>query len=147
LLIGWQGLAQTAVHNIDSEAVPFKSLLDSVQANFTAEDLYGAVDSSRLSGSDSVAAYPNVHALTILARILDDADLAPTGEKDLFRIFEETATKKGTKIWEHVSQWTVDLKNPNEINKKIEELQWLYTVIYALSGYKPGQEFKANFFL
>ena len=146
--ICWQGLAQTAVHNIDSEAVPFKSLFDSVQANFSsADNLSGAVDSLRHSGSDSVAAYPNVHALSVLARILDDEDLVPTGQKDLFRIFEETATKKGTKVWEHVGQWTVDLRNPNEINKKIEELQWLYTVIYALSGYKPGQEFKANFFL
>jgi hypothetical protein len=128
--------------------LPFKSLFDSVEANFSgADDLSRAVDSLRLNGSNSAAAYPNVHALSILARIIDDADLAPTGEKDQFRIFEDTATKKGAKILEHVSQWTVNLKNPNEINKKIEELQWLYTVIYALSGYKPGEEFKANFFL
>ena len=97
------GLAQTAVHNPDPGALSFKSLFDSVEANYSsADDLSRAVDSLRLNGSDSAATYPNVHALSILARILDDVDLVPTGQKDQMLIFNDTATKKGTKILEHV---------------------------------------------
>lgn len=58
--------------------------------------------------------------------------------------------QKGNAIFEYTSAWTFDLLNPNELEHKIEELQWMNVLIYTAAGLRKSNgrlEFRADFFL
>lgn len=54
-------------------------------------------------------------------------------------------------LWLRALQWNVDVKklaaDPTEIDRKIEELQWTNTILFAVSGYRnlEGGKFNADF--
>jgi hypothetical protein len=90
-----------------------------------------------------------VHALSILSRVLKDQDLAPAldyGKTLNPKMFGDAVATHGSAVFDYASQWTIDVENPGEIDRKIEELHWLYTVIYAAAGHKCKAEgFSAKF--
>jgi hypothetical protein len=90
----------------------------------------------------------NVHALTILARIIADPALKGKPDPNQLVMFQTTLNTLGERISKHADAWTVDLSRHGEIEAKIEELIWANTVIYAVGGHDPETDkFKADFFL
>ncbi|KAK0475744.1 hypothetical protein IW261DRAFT_1340087 [Armillaria novae-zelandiae] len=86
-----------------------------------------------------------IHAFDILARILaDDTIEVPYGDEDAFA---KTLEANGEALSRYASQWTLDLSDPKEVNRKVEELQWMNTIIYAIGGSQSGKKFNSDFFL
>jgi len=84
---------------------------------------------------------PDVHAFTILARVLADPALAPLQPSE-FGIYQETVEKHGADIVKYVNEWTLD----GDLDKKVEELLWMNVLIYAVGGSEEGATFNADFF-
>ena len=99
----------------------------------------------------------NIHALTILARIMRDSQLdppsTPTDERE---IYNATIKKNGNGIAEHVRAWTINVaklgEGDEELNRKIEEVAWVICIVYGIGGWTgraggSGGQFNADFFL
>jgi len=98
---------------------------------------------SRKSDSDGT------HAFTILARILKDPELKIrhkfVGEAGFF---SSVMKNHADTLFKHAMAWDIDTSDPKQVDRKIAELQWMNTLIYALPGFKRGQgdKFHADFF-
>jgi hypothetical protein len=125
-----EALAQAAVHPVHFGPMIPESLFTSV---------LGAPNEARSDGS-------SVHAFTVVARILADPRFAIPGTNVVDAL--PKLLKLHAAFAEHVNQWTVDVKklatDPKEIDRKIEELQWMNTIFYAVCGYKNLKEDKFN---
>jgi len=84
---------------------------------------------------------PDIHAFTILARVLADPALAPLqfGES---KFYQNTVENYGDHIVKHVNEWTLD----GDLDKKVEELLWTNVLIYAVGGSEEEGTFNADFF-
>lgn len=97
----------------------------------------------------------NVHALTILARVLADSRLSLPDDLNELTIVQKTIAKHSHLIREYASQWTIDLRKSGEIERKVEEITWMNVVMYGVAGWTWAQqvkrgkegEFNADFFL
>jgi len=85
-----------------------------------------------------------MHVFTILARILNDPELGNTQEG---AGYTTTVTEHGATFVNYMKDWHVDPTNPRDIERKVEELSWLNSLLYAVGGSQPGKPFKADFFL
>lgn len=168
------GLAQTCIHPPDvSELLP-KSFFDSAYAitdtifantpNFVTnaarkiEQVAGHLESNTSFGR-SIASVPsgddNVHALTILARVLADSRLSLPDDLYELNIVQNTIAKNADLLRGYASQWTINIQKPGEIDRKVEEITWMNVVMYGVAGWtwaqkvKQGKEgdFNADFFL
>jgi hypothetical protein len=83
------------------------------------------------------------HAFSILA-IIQHSEFPVKkqyyGYNDL--MLEHSAT-----IWRYAEQWTIDLSQPGEIERKMEEYIWAGTVLYATCSWSKHKSFVADFFL
>ncbi|KAJ3727525.1 hypothetical protein C8R42DRAFT_716974 [Lentinula raphanica] len=126
------GLAQTAIHDI-------------MMAPLFPDSLFAFVLNEETSVMNKG---PPVHAFTVIARILADPRFKIPGTQ-FFETYFPLLNKHGTALLEYANQWTVDVQrlasDPTEIDRKIEELQWTNTILYAVSGYRKGEEFNADF--
>jgi hypothetical protein len=88
---------------------------------------------------------PGPHALTIAARILNDPELAygKGGDPNSSARFQAAIKRSGERLRRHFDEWTPE----GNFTDKYEELVWLVTSIYGFSGWRKGEEFKANFFM
>jgi len=86
------------------------------------------------------------HAFSILANIMRDPQFAPKEREKYTNDFNGLLTVHGIDIWRHVEQWTIDLTQPGEIERKMEECIWTNTIIYAIGGWSKETGFTANFF-
>ncbi len=87
------------------------------------------------------------HAFDVLARVLNDDTLKIPLASDLPANFETTISTKGEALFRYTNQWTLHLSDPKELRRKIEELQWMNTIIYTVCGSRPGKRFHADFVL
>ncbi|KAE9401793.1 hypothetical protein BT96DRAFT_918658 [Gymnopus androsaceus JB14] len=128
-----EGLAQTAVHPVRFAPLISESLFTSVLS---------APNETQPGG-------PTVHAFTVVARILADPRFKIPGTT-FIEVITQLFIKHSAALTEHVNQWTVDVKklatDPKEIDRKIEELQWTNTILYAVSGYTHLKEDKLSCF-
>ncbi|KAG6841602.1 hypothetical protein C0991_009358 [Blastosporella zonata] len=143
-----EGLAWTSVHFKSSSAVmpvslwkvpvpePVASLTSRLSQMFFGN-----------SGTSNVSRQTNTHALTILARILKDPrfDAIPAAEHYAV-VYSNTTSKHGDAIAEYVRAWTFNQKNPQEVERKIEELIYANAVIYAIAGWSKDEDFNSDFF-
>ncbi len=82
-----------------------------------------------------------------MARILKD-DRFKDPPADMQEFFTETMKANSSAIVEYANQWTLNLEEPRDVHRKIEQLQWMNTLIYGVSGFNaPEKEFFADFFL
>ncbi|KAJ3828688.1 hypothetical protein F5880DRAFT_1621049 [Lentinula raphanica] len=127
-----EGLAQTAIHDI-------------MMAPLFPDSLFAFVLNEETSVMNKG---PPVHAFTVIARILADPRFKIPGTQ-FFETYFPLLNKHGTALLEYANLWTVDVQrlasDPTEIDRKIEELQWTNTILYAVSGYRKGEEFNADF--
>ncbi|KAK0451424.1 uncharacterized protein EV420DRAFT_716899 [Desarmillaria tabescens] len=136
-----EGLAQTAVHpdNVQN-LLPYSALTSVTALDAQAEK------ATSLETPDLPSGKKGTHAFDILARVLKDETLTipPSGDESPIR---STIIANGEALFRYTNQWSLHLSDPQELHRKIEELQWMNTIIYAISGFRPGKRFHANFFL
>ncbi len=138
------GLAEAAVHRDKLQPLFPSSFFTSSPAIDTLTEK----TSSELALDEVSHAHTEkkgIHALDILARILkDDTIEVPYNDDDAFT---KTLEANGEALFRYAGQWTLDLSDPKEVNRKVEELQWMNTIIYAIGGSQPGKKFNSDFFL
>lgn len=91
-----------------------------------------------------------LHSFTIIAKMLTDSRLTPdkTRKGDSPTPFVDTMQNVGTVIREYARQWIVPSDGDIQgLSEKIEELQWLATLLFGLGGWKEGHKFRSDFFL
>lgn len=100
----------------------------------------------RLDGTTpATPASRGVHAFTIVDRILKDSQLEAVGSDPVDR-FRLTLEKHGKAIADYADLWSLNLADPGELERKIEELQWMNVVLYAVGSWSKDKPFYANFF-
>ena len=87
-----------------------------------------------------------IHAFDIVARMLKDDRLNRRAPVDFLKQLREIITEYSPTIREHAEHWTVDLNQPGEVERKMEELVWLGSLIYGVGGLTPNG-YRSNFFL
>ncbi|CUA72972.1 Oxidoreductase AflY [Rhizoctonia solani] len=143
-----EGLAQTAVH-----ASSLEHLFDATffaESTKTTGDLSSLTPSLSLSESTAKGSSENhIHSFSILARMLADdrlkAGVACKRELPLVR-FEEVLRNVGGIIREYAALWTIK-EDEKEIQERVEELNWLVTLLFGVGGWKKDRAFRADFFL
>lgn len=159
------GLAQAAVHKDESgdllAPVFFKHCFE--DAGVTSQQGEKGQHSPLASRFDSILhkmrSKPrqqkgeSVHPLTIMSHVLKDEKLSGFKEGGLYEIYPNVAKKLNEPLRDYAGQWTMNMKlgalvqNRKEVEDKIEELAWAYTIMYGMSGWKKDRNFHADFFL
>jgi hypothetical protein len=55
-------------------------------------------------------------------------------------------TDHGASLWRYAEQWTIDLSQPGEVERKMEECIWTNAILYAVGGWSKEEGFCADFF-
>ncbi|KAF9496950.1 hypothetical protein BDN71DRAFT_1429945 [Pleurotus eryngii] len=140
-----EGLAQTAVHEVDAtKLVPPSAFSPATSEHNLITRLASmlVLDNRSISKPSTTS---GVHAFTILARLLKDPkfDVKKIGKSNDFQYLVDNLSEPLLKI---LDDWAVDASDPKGVEKKIEEIILTNVLLYALPGWKEGQDFKANFF-
>lgn len=108
-----------------------------------------------LGNAGAVESSQGVHALTIVARILNDPAMSaksiglPVPNRgDL----DHVAKTRGDIIISYAEAWTVDGTSAEAVERKIEELIWMNVILYGIGGWGGRKltgsgEFNADFLL
>jgi hypothetical protein len=131
------GLAQAAVHAAESG-----DLIPSRWFTPPATDLV-----SRFAGSVRISeneGNPDVHAFSILSRVLKDPELSGFKAPGFQEPFYPAVIQQfGKTLVKYVDQWSLD----GDLEKKVQELIWTNALLYAVPGLEPSGQFNADFFL
>lgn len=99
----------------------------------------------------SASKVTRTHAFTIVARILKDPQFAELeaeeSEEKLESHISKAFQRHGDAVFRYVNEWTLDASDPREVERKIGEIQWVMTILYAIPGWTAGKPFTADFFL
>ena len=61
-------------------------------------------------------------------------------------IYTPTVKRFGETVKNLVDQWQVDTTNPDDVERKIEELSWMNVMIFGIGGWQKDQPFSPDFF-
>ncbi|KAL0067037.1 hypothetical protein AAF712_006027 [Marasmius tenuissimus] len=93
-----------------------------------------------------------VHALCVLVRIMEDRNIRG-GDHRIgllgYNMYQWVMEHAGDTIATYVDEWTdFDAADQDVVARKTEELSWLATVLYAVSGFQGDSslKFKADLF-
>ena len=144
---GFQGLALTAVQALRVRGSLSASLF-SPSSTDVVEHITHRISSFALDAPTSpiISKTGGVHAFDIVARILKDDTFKPRDPADFLKHFPKILAEYSPTIRAHAEQWTVDLNQPGEVERKMEELIWLSSLFYGVGGLTPNG-FQADFFL
>lgn len=143
-----EGLALTAVQNLPgNEFYPKHFFTDGAQG--TTEVVMHIVSSltsdgsvPRITGSEA-----DIHVFDIIARIVRD-DILRVDNGPVPRIvFKQAVVEHAPRIRAYAAQWTIDVTRKGEIERKMEELIWLSSAVYAVGGFDEVNGFTADFYL
>lgn len=135
------GLAQTAVHQVEGPKLLPLSYWSGDQTGGLASRFAGALS---LNDKANPSGKKDVHAFTVLARILADPKVKPIKPESPYTFFSEIHDKLGDAIREHAEGWTIG-GGHDSFHAKADELIWTCALIYAVGG--SGQPtFNADFF-
>lgn len=153
------GLAQTCVTDVETAPLfPAEFFRDPelVLDHQSQGSFISKLASLTFISPPSVPKETSLSTLDIVARILADPRLEAQKVRDInsTRAFDESVENVGKIIREHTRLWIVPTSSSNsmEVNSKIvkekvEELQWLATILYGLGGYREGRLFRTDFYL
>ena len=147
--MGPQGLAQAAVHDAPAKESISPSLFspNSTSVDDVTNRLSSfALDVPALTDTPIVSKTGGVHAFDIVARILKDDRFNHRAPADFVKQLIEILIEYFPMVREHAEQWTVDLNHPGEVERKMEELVWLSSLVYGVGGSTPNG-FQSDFFL
>ncbi|KAG8759077.1 hypothetical protein FRC14_006699 [Serendipita sp. 396] len=87
---------------------------------------------------------PQLHALSVAARILKDPELGygKGADPNSNARFQDAIKRSGERLSTYFRQWSPE----GSFEAKHEELVWLVSALYGFSGWRKDEEFKANFF-
>ncbi|KAF8126387.1 hypothetical protein EV363DRAFT_1453115 [Boletus edulis] len=144
-----EGLALAAVNHVPRETLP-PSLFAPSSTN-TMEHIVNrlssfALDTPASANTPIVSKTSGVHAFDIAARILNDDRLYCRTPTNFVNQFMEMFAENSPMVMEYAKQWTIDLNQPGEIERKMEEVVWLSSLVYGVGGLTPSG-FQADFFL
>ncbi|KAJ3761323.1 hypothetical protein EV360DRAFT_38040 [Lentinula raphanica] len=96
----------------------------------------GYITSGLKSLSVGTRAASSLHAFTILARVMEDPAL-------------EIKNIDSKILRQYADQWSLDSTDPKDIERRIQDLQWMNVLIYTVAGFQrlKSGEFRADFFL
>ncbi|GLB42753.1 putative protein of unknown function (DUF4243) [Lyophyllum shimeji] len=142
-----EGLAEAAVHSDDASAGIPEDFFDYGGAEKALEDTLSRFKSLVVSQPESkkLKAGSGVHAFTVLARVQNDPELGKVVDTGT-GMFSSTMKKHGAALIRHMADWRVDATNPRDVERKIEELGWMNTLIYGVGGWSKDKPFNADFF-
>ncbi|KAJ8595539.1 hypothetical protein M405DRAFT_338266 [Rhizopogon salebrosus TDB-379] len=147
-----EGLALASVH--ESQGPMFlPSLLFGHGGTTAVEDVTTRLSSLLLNTrvpitSPKVEQPKRNHPFNIITKILRDSEFAPKKMEKYFNgKIHVLLAEHGGNIWRYAEQWTIDLSQPGEIERKIEECIWTTTILYAIGGWSKDKGFRADFFL
>ncbi len=90
---------------------------------------------------------PDVHAFSILARVLNDPELQnikpPVPGESAPSYYQGFVETRGRVISKYVDEWTLD----GDLDKKVHELLWVNTLLYGVGGSANKENFKPDFVL
>jgi len=132
------GIAQAAVHRGDStKLLPVEAF-----AGHSGQSLASRFATTLRLKDASSSNTDDVHAFTILARVLADSALAPTNSPHAYLFYQMFIADHGEAVKKYTDQWTID----GDLQKKLEELIWTNVLIYAVCGSEGTGDFNADFF-
>ncbi|KAG2065071.1 hypothetical protein BDR04DRAFT_1109131 [Suillus decipiens] len=97
------------------------------------------------AASSQLEQRPGNHAFSILAKIQQDPEFSQKEVKKYFKDLEGLMSTHGDTIWRYAEEWTIDVSQPGEIERKMEECIWTNAVIYTVGEWKEGKGFTADF--
>ena len=107
------------------------------------------LDPFRHAGQPLAHKRSNVHALSLVSRILKDdyyayktIGLPPPEKSEDDTSLERVLHLRGEALTKMMQEWTVDGTNAQEVECKIEELFWMNAVIFGVGGYWGRKEMK-----
>ncbi|KAF9219897.1 hypothetical protein BS17DRAFT_788621 [Gyrodon lividus] len=144
-----EGLALGAVHDVCERGfcLPFFVPSATVEVNETANLLSSLVLDAKPADAPTVSKTGGVHAFDIMARMLKDDQLKSKTARGFMGQFVDTLAEHGTEIRRYAEQWTIDLTKLGEVERKMEELIWVNSVVYGVGGFDEEKGFKSDFFL
>lgn len=94
---------------------------------------------------EQIGPFEGPHALTILARMLEDPELAYGKGADPHSKarFQDGIRRSGERLRRYYKEWSPQ----GSFTDKYEELVWMVCSVYGFSGWRKGQKFQANFFM
>ncbi|KAI6013231.1 hypothetical protein EDC04DRAFT_718557 [Pisolithus marmoratus] len=126
-----EGLALAAVHDVWGKDLYLKHFFTE-GSEVVAEIIDSKVDT---------------HVFDIIARMVRDDNLRVNNVQDPHREFKQTVTEPAATIRGYATQWTVDVTKTGEIERKMEELIWLSSALYAIGGFDEVKGFTGEFLL
>jgi Questin oxidase-like len=82
-----------------------------------------------------------------MARMLKDPNLKIKKSEQEEILYAGVSKTHGDLILKYAEQWTLDTSDPKNLERKIEELVWMNTIIYSIGGWSKADGFNADFFL
>jgi hypothetical protein len=136
------GLAQAAVHRVATSNLISREFLAILTAHeFMKTSFAGTGNGIRVNPQET-------NALGIMVRILHDPRLGPGLENpNRMDRFDITMAQRGSLVREHVEQWDLDDDSSAAVNRRIEEMAWLVSIIYGVGGHRKDKPFKADFYM
>ncbi|KAF9235892.1 hypothetical protein BU15DRAFT_64444 [Melanogaster broomeanus] len=98
----------------------------------TADLLSSLVLNAKPAAAAIISKTSGVHAFDIIARMLKDDQLKPKAVSRVTHQFPDTLR---IVILRYAQMWTVDLTKPGEIERKMEELIWVNSIMYGVGGF------------
>ncbi|KAF9555921.1 hypothetical protein CPC08DRAFT_711593 [Agrocybe pediades] len=134
-----EGIAQAAVHRGDSTNLLPRDMF----AKSTVQGLTSRLAATLgLKDAQPAPAKDDVHAFTVLARVLADPTITPTTVPEQYGFYRKLIADRGAAVKKYSDQWTLE----GNLQKKLEELIWTNVVIYAVGGAESSGDFNADFF-
>lgn len=125
----------------------FKALIESAD---TIDLLVLAILLDKFKPEPTKLQEPGLHVLSVLTRVPNDQRFDGFRQTGLCKVYKDVVEKFSTPISEYAAQWSLNMHfdatewNKKELENKLEELDWTYTVLYGLSGWTEGQIPKAD---
>ncbi|KAG6328963.1 hypothetical protein ID866_10126 [Astraeus odoratus] len=142
-----EGLAMTAVHDADEKSLfPGSFFVTGSQATEEATRLVTSLAVDDKAFNSTILRPRGTHVFDVIARILSDDRLKPHKGENAGKDFMQTLNEYAAEIRHYAAQWTIDTSKPGEVEKKMEELIWTSSVLYAVGGFSNVKGFTAEFF-
>ncbi|KAJ3919546.1 hypothetical protein F5877DRAFT_39986 [Lentinula edodes] len=94
--------------------------------------------------------FHGTHAFTILAHVMKDPILVvkEANADDIFAFLSEKEGEKSKLLRQYSDRWSFNASDAKEVDRKIEELQWMNTLIFTVAGFEKSKQddFRADFY-
>ncbi|KAI9463461.1 hypothetical protein HD554DRAFT_2175564 [Boletus coccyginus] len=105
-----------------------------------------ALDAPAIASTPIVSKAGGVHAFDIVACILKDDRFNLRSSGGSIDQIIELLGENSLTVMGHAEKWTINLDQPGEVERKMEELIWLSSLVYGVGGLTPNG-FQSDFFL